>query len=134
MILVDTSVWLDFLVGRNTPFRHELHRLIEGGADIVLTGIIFQEILQGIRSDVDCRRTEKYLREFHYISLSEPDVFRQAAEVYRICAQKGKKIRKSIDCLIAAQSLQANAELFHNDRDFIHISQIFPLKIYRIPT
>lgn len=133
MILVDMSVWIDFLTGRDTSFRKELHKLLEEGDKLLLTGLILQEILQGIRSDVEHKKTEKYLLAFPYFSLNEPSVFKKAASIYRTCRQKGKQIRKSMDCLIAAQALEVDAELFHNDKDFTHIAQFFPLKIYKIP-
>lgn len=133
MILVDTSVWIDFLTGRQSPYRRELHRLVERGAELSITGIILQEILQGIRSDLESHKTEKHLMEFHYLPLREPQTFRHAALLYRECARKGKQIRKPVDALIAAQALEANAELFHHDRDFDHIAAVSPLKLYRIP-
>ncbi|MBI2981039.1 MAG: PIN domain nuclease [Deltaproteobacteria bacterium] len=131
MILVDTSVWIDFLSGRNSSFRHELHRLISTGTDVALTGIILQEILQGIRGDLDCRRTERHLREFTYLPLKEPDTFLKASEIYRECAKRGRKIRKPVDALIAAQAIEAGSELLHNDRDFEQVASVSPLKIYR---
>lgn len=133
MILVDTSVWIDFLAGKETPFRRELHRLIEEGADIALCGTILQEILQGIRSDKELRAIEKYLMEFRYLTLQEPTFFLQAAEIYRQCAQAGQKVRKSLDCVIATHALQASATLFHNDRDFIKIAKVVPLKFHLTP-
>lgn len=132
MILVDTSVWLDFLIGRDTPYRAELHRLIETGADIAVSGVVLQEILQGMASDLDWRRAEKYLLEFQYLSLKEPETFLLASQIYRECRRKGKTTRKPVDCLIAAHAIQNNAHLFHNDRDFRHISEVFPLRIYRM--
>ena len=133
MILVDTSVWIDFLTGRKTPHRREFHRLIEMGIDLALSGIILQEILQGIHSDLERHRTEKYLLEFRYLTLREPQIFHRAADIYRECAKKGKKIRKPVDALIAAQAMEANAVLFHHDRDFDSIAALSPLKIHKIP-
>lgn len=133
MILVDTSVWIDFLGGRNTPFRRELHRLISTGTDIALTGIILQEILQGIRNDLDYRRTERQLREFTYLPLKEPETFLKASEIYRECAKRGHQIRKPVDALIAAQAIEVGTELLHNDRDFDQVAAVSALKIYRFP-
>lgn len=132
MILVDTSVWIDFLGGKSTPFRHELHRLISTGTEIALTGIIIQEILQGIRNDLDCRRAEKHLREFTYLPLKELGTFLKASEIYRECARRGRKIRKPADALIAAQAIETGTELLHNDRDFDQVAAVSPLKIYRL--
>lgn len=133
MLLVDTSVWLDFLIGRPTPARFELHRLIATGAPIAVTGTILQEILQGIRSDLEYRQTARYLRAFDYVRLEEPATFIHAAEIYRTCRRRGCVIRKPVDCIIAAQAMGAAAELFHNDRDFAQIAAHVPLKLYPFP-
>lgn len=132
MVLVDTSVWIDFFAGRNTPYRHELHRLIANGAELAVSGIIVQEILQGIRSVAQVRQVHEYLAVFDYVTLVEPDIFVRAAEVYRTCAAKGKTIRKPIDCLIAAQALAADIPLLHHDRDFDHIAQCHPLRVHAV--
>lgn len=133
MILVDTSVWIDFLIGRSSPFRRELHRLIENGVEIGLTGIVYQEILQGIRSDIELRKTDNYLKEFKYVPLSEPETFRHAAAIFRACTKGGRRIRKPVDALIAAQAIEADSELFHHDKDFDQIAAVEPLKLYRLP-
>lgn len=131
MLLVDTSVWIDFFNGRPTPCRRELHRLIAADADLAITGIILQEILQGLRSDLDYRRTKRYLRDFVYLPLREPDLFIAAAAIYRQCMHKGRTIRRPVDCLIATQAMATNAVLFHNDRDFVHIAAVVPLRLYQ---
>ncbi|MEK6582892.1 MAG: PIN domain-containing protein, partial [Nitrospirota bacterium] len=64
MILVDTSVWIDFLSGRDTRHRHLLHQLLEKEEDVCITEIILTEILQGIRDDALFATTKKYLLEF----------------------------------------------------------------------
>jgi len=132
LILVDTSVWIDFLTGRNSPFRRELHGLIEAGKPIAINAIIFQEILQGVRSDLEFKKLEKYLLNFPCFSFGQIQTFRDAAQIYRTCRQRGKTIRKPVDCLIAAQALAENLVLFHRDRDFDSIALFFPLKIHLI--
>jgi predicted nucleic acid-binding protein len=67
MILVDTSVWIDFLEGKDTSHRHTLHQLIEKEEDICITEIILTEILQGIKDDEVYETTKSYLLEFPII-------------------------------------------------------------------
>lgn len=123
MILVDTSVWIDFLQGRDTAHRHTLHRLIEDEEDICLTGIVLTEILQGIKEDKEGSKIKDDLLAFPFYNPSEIDTYIEAANIYRQCIKKGKTVRKTIDCLIAAIAIENGLTLFHNDRDFSSIEQ-----------
>jgi len=118
VILVDTSVWIDFLIGRDTPHRRLLHRLIESEEDICITEIIFSEILQGIRDDALYDTTKDYLLEFPVIKPKSIDTYVSAADIYRKCRKKGRTVRKTVDCIIAAIVLENKLTLLHNDADF----------------
>lgn len=118
MILVDTSVWIDFLIGRDTPHRWLLHRLIEGEEDICITEIILTEILQGIRDDALYETTKDYLLEFPVIKPKGIDSYVSAADIYRKCRKQGKTVRKTVDCIIAAIVRENKLTLLHNDTDF----------------
>lgn len=130
MILADTSVWIDFLEGKGTPQHMELHRLIEEDADICLTGIVIAEILQGIKDNVQRNEVMSYLLEFPIVEPKGISTYIHTAEIYRTCAVKGKTVRKTIDCLIAAIAIEHGLKLFHNDRDFDNISSCCPLKTF----
>lgn len=130
MILVDTGVWIDFFEGKGTPQRHELRRIIENDEDVCLTGIVVTEILQGIRDERQNREIRDYLLEFPMMSPKGISSYIQAAEIYRKCARKGKTVRKTIDCLIAAIAIEHGLLLFHNDRDFVNIHECCGLKIF----
>ena len=129
MILVDTSVWIDFFRGRNTPYRSILHELIARDEDIGITGIILTEILQGIKDDKVSYKTREYLLEFPLYEPSGITTYIEAANIYRHCLRKGKTIRKTIDCLIAAVAIENNLTLFHHDFDFDHIAQCTALRV-----
>ena len=118
MILVDTSVWIDFLIGRDTSHRHLLHRLIESEEDICITEIILTEILQGIRDDALYKTTKDYLLEFPVIKPKGIASYVLAADIYRQCRKQGKTVRKTVDCIIAAIVLENKLMLLHNDTDF----------------
>jgi predicted nucleic acid-binding protein len=130
MVLVDTSVWIDFLRGSKSPQRHTLHQMIEESLPVAVCGIILQEILQGVSTDADVRRITEHLALFPYLKIQEPKVFSSAAEIYRICRKRGKTIRKPVDCLIAAIAIQNQISLLHKDRDFDHIAKCTALKIF----
>lgn len=129
MTLVDSTVWIDFLKGTPSVSRRRRHQLIELEEDLCLTGIHLTEILQGIKSDIEFERTRRYLLAFPVFSAREPDTYIHAARIDRICRQKGKTVRKTIDCLIAAVAIENDLTLFHNDRDFDTIATCTELKV-----
>jgi hypothetical protein len=132
MIVVDTTVWIDFLGGRDTPFDRHLTTLIEQGAGLALTDLIYCEILQGILDDTQYARTRDLLLAYPILRVRGLTTFERAANIYRACRKRGFTIRKTADCLIAATCLEAGAELFHNDRDFDAIAKVESLRIYRL--
>jgi predicted nucleic acid-binding protein len=132
MILVDTSVWIEFLRGENSVQRQALHRLIEEEEDISITEIILTEVLQGIRNDRDFRMTKDYLLEFPIFRPQGIETYLQAAHLYRECRKKGKTVRKTVDCIIAAICLENDLTLLHQDRDFDLIAACAGLKILRV--
>ena len=132
MILVDTSVWVDFLRGANSPQRRSLHRLIEDEADIFVTEIILTEILQGIKRDRDYQTIKDFLLEFPIKSPKGVETYLSAAAIYRECRKKGKTVRKTVDLIIAAICIENNMALLHKDRDFNLIEALTPLRCYNV--
>jgi hypothetical protein len=131
VIVVDTTIWIDFLEARGTRFDLHLKELIEKGEVLALTDIIYCEILQGILEDDKFRRIRKILKAFPILRMRGLKTFEHAALIYRACRKKGFTIRKTVDCLIAATCLEAGSALYHNDRDFDAIAKINDLVIYR---
>ncbi len=132
MILVDTSVWIDFLRGENSPQCRTLHRLIEEEEDISLTEIILTEILQGIRKDKDFRKIKNCLLEFLILRPKGIETYIEAARIYRDCRKKGKTVRKTVDCIIAAICIENGQNLLHKDNDFDLIGTCTTLRAYRV--
>ncbi len=131
MILVDTSVWIDFFSGRNLPHVARLEQFIQESDDLALCGIILTEILQGIADDTSHKRVQHYLDPLIMLPMPH-SVFVKAADIYRKLRKKGITIRKTNDCIIAATALEHRCQLLHNDKDFIPIANHFPLKIVEI--
>ena len=127
MILVDTSVWIDFFAGRNLPQVQVLEYLIQTDADLALCGIILTEILQGISNDKQHQQVRDYLEPLLRLEITEA-IWLEAAELYRNLRKQGITIRKTNDCIIAATALHYQARLLHNDRDFEAIQQHYPLQ------
>jgi len=132
MILVDTSVWVDFFRGVKSPRCEILHRLIEDEEDIAITEIIFTEILQGIKNEGDFRRIKAHLIGFPIFRPKGIETYLKAAQIYRACRKKGKTVRKTVDCIIAAVCIEHNLTLLHNDRDFTLISTCTQLKCFNV--
>lgn len=132
MILVDTSVWIDFFNGADTPHRHRLRRMIEEEADLALTGLVLAEVLQGFRHEKDFRAAQEHLLSFPRFDLRSPEDYVGAARLYRECRHRGITIRRPVDCLIAQVALASELTLFHRDSDFDRIAQVHPLKTVEV--
>ena len=128
MILVDTSVWIDFFAGRDLPHVANLEQSILDNEDLALSGIILTEILQGIPDDTTYRRVRRYLSALIMLPMPE-SVFVRAADIYRKLRKRGITIRKTNDCIIAATALEHRCQLLHNDKDFRPIAKHYSLKV-----
>jgi predicted nucleic acid-binding protein len=129
LILVDTSVWIDFFNGRNTPHRKRLRDLLEGDEDICLSEIILMEILQGIKEDKLHREIKDYLFALTILQTIPVETYLHASDIYRLCRKKGLTIRKALDCLISAVATENDVALLHHDSDFNRIAENSNLKI-----
>lgn len=128
MILVDTSVWIDFF--RGTGSARILHHLIEREESLCLTGIHLAEILQGIKEDRVHEQIQRHLLTFPIFLTNGVETYLHASDIFRTCRRRGKTIRKTVDCIISAISIENNLTLLHNDRDFDNIAKYTRLKIY----
>lgn len=125
MVLVDTSVWIDFLRGAPTSQVAALEALLEGEDLVGTAPIILQEVLQGADSP---RRFERLRREFAglmcYVPLDPIDSHVEAARLYAACRRAGRTPRSSNDCLIARIALEHDLILLEDDRDFEAIAAV----------
>jgi predicted nucleic acid-binding protein len=125
MLLLDSSVWIDVHRARATAAT----RYVEARDDheeIATTGIIFQEVLQGVRDQAEYEYTRNILWSALILEPRELSTYEIAAQLYLKARAKGFTIRKSNDCLIAAIALEHGALLVHNDRDFLALAQVEP--------
>ena len=131
MVLVDTTAWIDFFGDRPEPHVAVLQELIENDEDICLCGVILAEVLQGIRSDSDYRKTKGYFDALIFLPMRQATYVR-AADIYRSLRKKGITIRKPVDCMIASVAIEHDLLLLHNDRDFDQIAKHSKLKIMKL--
>ena len=128
MVLIDTTVWIDFFAGKQVPHVTVLERLIKNRADICICGIILTEVLQGIREKREFRKTKELFNAMIFLPMPY-SIFLGAAEIYRTLRRKGITIRSSVDCMIASVAIENDIMLLHNDRDFIPIEKHLGLKV-----
>ena len=132
MIVVDTSVWIDFFRGNKSIQHRTLHQLIEAEEDIALTETIITEILQGIKNDKDYKKLKPFLLEFPILRPKGTETYLKAAQIFRDCRKKGKTVRKTADCIIAAICIENKQTLLHNDGDFDQIASCTTLKCFKV--
>ncbi len=130
MVMVDTTVWIDFFSGKPQQHVKILENLIAERHDVCICGIILTEILQGIREDTAYKKTKQLLENLIFLPMQYSS-FILSAEIYRKLRRKGITIRKTVDCMIAAVAIENDIALVHNDRDFIPIEKHFGLKILK---
>jgi predicted nucleic acid-binding protein len=130
MLLLDSSVWIDRSRGAETQATRyvDMH---EDREEIALTGIVYQEVLQGARSERGFEQLREMLSAMLLLEPREWSTYEIAAILYRRARSAGLTVRKPNDCLIAAIALEHGALLVHNDRDFFALAQAEPaLMIY----
>lgn len=132
MILVDTSVWVDFFRGTDSRECLVLQQLILEEANISIADIILTEVLQGIVVDKEFQRVKDFLLEFPIDQTRSIETYLRAADIYRACRRDGKTIHKTIDCLIAAVCIENNRILLHKDIDFDRIANSSNLQIMKL--
>jgi len=117
VIVVDTTVWIDFLNGRNSPPVRYLCSVL-GEQEIALGDLMLCEVLQGLQGEQEASEVEVLLRRFDIVPMVGDAVAVAAARHFRTLRARGITIRKTIDLLIGAWCIEHRQPLLHNDRDF----------------
>jgi predicted nucleic acid-binding protein len=117
VIVVDSSVWIDFLNGRHVPHVRQLRSLL-GREEIVVGDLMLCEVLQGVEDDRKARQVEALLRRFEIVAMAGDGIAVTAARNFRYLRRRGVTVRKTIDLLIGTWCIENRRPLLHNDRDF----------------
>ena len=117
MILVDTSVWIDYFRGVATRQTDQLDHLL-GQEELAIGDLILAETLQGFSTDQSFERGRKLLLSLTVVELGGQDVAVQAAKNFRALRELGITVRKTIDTIIATRCIESGHRLLHDDRDF----------------
>lgn len=128
MVIVDTSVWIDYLGGITNQHTSWLDRQLTRQR-LGLTDLIFCEVLQGIRDNAAFTRVRHDLSSFRIFTTGGKDLAVAAAQNYRSLRQSGYTVSKTIDCLIATFCLEAGHALLHRDQDFDPFEKLLALRV-----
>jgi predicted nucleic acid-binding protein len=127
MILVDSSVWIDFFRATDTPQSDRLASLLFSG-QAVIGDLMIAEVLQGFDSDRDFATAAQLIDRIAQIDIAGREVAIQAARNYRTLRGMGITVRKTIDSLIATRCIMDGHQLLFSDRDFIPFVTHFGLR------
>ncbi len=128
MIIIDTTVWVDYLRGAATPQTDWLDANLRRER-LGLTDLILCEVLQGVRNDESFRAVRRELLKCEVFSTGGIELAVAAAKNYRRLRAQGHTVRRTIDCLIATFCLENGHALLHNDRDYDAFEQALGLAI-----
>lgn len=117
MILVDTSVWVDYFRGKGTAQTELLEGLLDT-QEVAIGDLVFTEVLQGCKIDKEFNEVRRLLGRLDLVALSGEDVVIEAAKNYRRLRSVGITVRGTIDVVLATRCIASGFQLLHSDRDF----------------
>ena len=131
MLVVDSSVWIDFFNARDTAARIELRRLLDDGQTrLVVPDLVLYEVLRGFREERALRQARLLLQTLSVEPCGGEDIVLSAAEHYRQMRLRGITVRSSIDVLVATFCIENDYLLLHSDRDFDAIAAQRGLRVW----
>jgi predicted nucleic acid-binding protein len=131
MVLVDTSVLIDFLRGADNAAVGRFQHILDNNIPFGISPLTYLEVLQGTRTEKDYATVKSYLETHRFFGLlDEKESYEAAARIYFSCRKKGITINSTVDCLIAQTAIENDLTLLHNDADFDRMRKVAPLKVY----
>jgi predicted nucleic acid-binding protein len=128
VILVDSSVWIDYFQGAVTPQTERLDRLL-GHEPLAIADLILTEVLQGFVDEQAFDEARKMLTALTVVELGGQEVAIQAARNFRALRSRGVTVRKTIDTVIATRCIESGYDLLHSDRDFDPFAKYLGLRV-----
>ena len=128
MILVDSSVWIDYFKGTTNAQTDKLDRLL-GHQHLAIGDLILTEVLQGFANERDFNQARKMLTSLTVVQLGGLEIAIQAARNFRALRVLGITVRKTIDTVIATWCIESKYDLLHNDRDFDPFAKHLGLRV-----
>ena len=128
MVVIDTTVWVDYLQGAQNVETDWLDQQLDRQR-LALTDVIFCEVLQGLSDDATAKEVEDLLLRFEMFATGGVVLAREAARNYRTLRRRGRTVRKTIDCLIATFCIREGHSLLHRDRNFDPFEKFLELSV-----
>jgi hypothetical protein len=128
MILVDSSVWIDYFNGNKTLQTDWLDSSL-GNTPIIMGDLILTEVLQGFQRDKDFKTTRDLLLRIPFMPMGGEDITLESAANYRLLRRKGITMRKTIDVMIGTFCIHYQLPFLHDDRDFDPMVKYLGLKV-----
>jgi predicted nucleic acid-binding protein len=128
LILVDSSVWIDYFKGTNTPQTEKLDSLLDHEL-LAIGDLILTEVLQGFDKERDFNLVSEMLTSLTIVELGGQEIAIQSARNFRALRRLGVTVRKTIDTVIATRCIESGHELLHNDRDFDPFAKHLGLRV-----
>jgi len=117
VIVVDSSVWIDYFSGKKTPAAEKLDSLL-GNTPIAAGDLMLVEVLQGFRTDNDFATARELLMSLTVVNMLNTSIALRSAENFRTLRKKGVTVRKTIDTIIATYCIENNFSLLYSDTEF----------------
>jgi len=131
VLVVDSSVWIDFFNGRDSAARVELRRLLaDGRTRLVVPDLVLFEVLRGFRAERSMRQARQLLQTLHVEACGGEALALVAATHYRDLRSRGITVRSPIDMMVAAFCIERDYLLLHSDRDFDAIAVHRGLRVW----
>ena len=128
MILVDSSVWIDYFRGTITAQTEKLDSLL-GREPLAIGDLILTEVLRGLPDERDFNEARKLLTSLIVVELGGQEIAIQSAKNFRALRNLGLTVRKTIDTVIATRCIESGYDLLHNDRDFDPFARHLGLRV-----
>jgi hypothetical protein len=128
VVVVDTTVWVDYFRGVANPETDWVHAELERQR-LGLTDLILCEVLQGVRDDVAAKAVERELRKLQVFDMCGVELARDAARNYRTLRSRGHTVRKTIGCVIATFCIREQYSLIHRDKDYDPFEKVLELSV-----
>ncbi len=128
MLVVDSTVWIDYFNGVQNPLTDYLHDIVDK-TPILVGDLILAEVLQGFRDDADFEKARRALGRYIQVEMVNPELALQSARNYRQLRRSGITVRKTMDSLIATYCIENEYDLLHNDSDFDGYEKHLGLKV-----
>jgi len=130
MVVVDTTVWIDYVRGLDTPYTNALdYELMHN--QVVTGDLLMTEFLQGFRNDKDFEVAKEIMDSLIYCDMLGKEIALKSAMNFRLLRKNGVTIRKTADIIIGTFCIEHDLPLLHNDRDFEPMEKYLGLHVYK---